>query len=150
MGVDTSEHILTRAREMGAIDEAVTDLRNGRRGRGQYHFGCARQRQLRCLLETLPPLVRPDALITDIGSVKRTIVETGERLFGNRFVGGHPMAGAPGGGIDAARADVFTDAAWGIVGAEEPDIQRKQMGGETGGNGAGSGSAARSARQQTA
>ncbi len=121
VGVDTSERVLARAREVGAVDEVVTDLQTG-----VIDADCiilaAPVAAIPLLLEALPPLVRPDALITDIGSAKRAIVETGERLFGKRFVGGHPMAGAPGGGIDAARADVFTDAAWGIVGTEEPDV----------------------------
>ena len=121
VGVDTSERILARAREVGAVDEVVSDLRMGVAD-ADCIILAAPVAAIALLLETLPPLVRSDALITDIGSAKRAIVEAGERLFGRRFVGGHPMAGAPGGGIDAARADVFTDAAWGIVGTQEPDI----------------------------
>ncbi len=122
VGVDTSERVLARAREIGAIDEAALGL-----GAGVADADCvivaAPVPAIPRLLEILVPLVPSDALITDIGSTKRLIVETGERCFGSRFVGGHPMAGAPAGGIDAARADVFTGAAWGIVGRELPDLK---------------------------
>lgn len=121
VGVDTSEHILARAREMGAIDGGTTDLRTGVAD-ADCVILAAPVAAIPLLLETLLPLVRADALITDIGSTKRQIVATGERCFGKRFVGGHPMAGAPTGGIDAARADVFGGVAWGIVGTATPDV----------------------------
>ena len=48
-----------------------------------------------------------------MGSTKRAIVEAAralpERL---RFVGGHPLAGAATGGIEAARADLFHGRPW--------------------------------------
>jgi prephenate dehydrogenase len=53
------------------------------------------------------------ALITDVGSTKVTTAEAAaalpERL---RFIGGHPLAGAAAGGIDAARADLFSGRPW--------------------------------------
>jgi prephenate dehydrogenase len=67
------------------------------------------------LLERIVPHVSPTALLSDLGSVKTAIVATGARLFGERFVGGHPMAGSEQSGVGAARADLFADAAWAIV-----------------------------------
>ncbi len=68
------------------------------------------------ILELLPILsdrVATDAVITDVGSTKRAIVEAA-RVLPPRlmFVGGHPLAGAASGGIDAARPDLFTDRPW--------------------------------------
>ncbi len=60
------------------------------------------------------------ALITDLGSVKATACSVGEGLFGERFVGGHPMAGSARCGIGAAHEGLFEGAAWAVVGNERP------------------------------
>ena len=64
------------------------------------------------LLESLRKYASPEAILTDLGSVKSRIVETGERVFGDRFLGGHPMAGSEESGILAARGDLFKGASW--------------------------------------
>src|SRR5579875_20277 len=66
-------------------------------------------------LSLLAPYIPSHALITDLGSVKEAIVQHGESLFGPRFVGGHPMAGGPQSGPQAAQSDLFRGAAWAIV-----------------------------------
>ena len=51
-----------------------------------------------------------DCLITDVGSVKGTVVAQIEPLFASgsaRFLGSHPMAGSEKTGLSAARADLF-------------------------------------------
>lgn len=58
--------------------------------------------------------VSPEAVITDVGSAKREAVANGEDVFGDRFVGGHPMAGSERHGVGAADAGLF-DAAWWIL-----------------------------------
>lgn len=55
-----------------------------------------------------------DALITDVGSVKRVVhasVSDFVRAAGLRFIGGHPMAGSEARGVLAARGDLFDGAA---------------------------------------
>jgi prephenate dehydrogenase len=68
------------------------------------------------ILELLPILserVAAGAVITDVGSTKRAIVEAARALPARlTFVGGHPLAGAARGGIDAARPDLFTGRPW--------------------------------------
>jgi len=55
----------------------------------------------------------PDtAIVTDVGSAKTAVVEAAEKAFGDRFVGGHPMAGSERHGIEAADARLFEDAWW--------------------------------------
>src|SRR5918999_2272366 len=53
-----------------------------------------------------------DAVVTDVGSAKADVVAAGEKAFGDRFVGGHPMAGSERHGIEAADARLFEDAWW--------------------------------------
>jgi prephenate dehydrogenase len=73
------------------------------------------------LLPMLPTRVAAAAVITDVGSTKRAIVDAARRLPPRLpFVGGHPLAGAARGGIDAARPDLFAGRPWlFIVGAGE-------------------------------
>ena len=52
----------------------------------------------------------PDTVVTDVGSTKRDIVAA---LGGDeRFIGGHPLAGAETSGVENARADLFEGARW--------------------------------------
>lgn len=62
--------------------------------------------------DALASMVRGDAIVTDVGSAKREVVARGEAALGDRFVGGHPMAGSERHGIDAADAGLFDDAWW--------------------------------------
>jgi prephenate dehydrogenase len=64
------------------------------------------------LVRRMLPDLSPDALVTDVGSVKGAIVETLAPLLEGRalFVGSHPMAGSEKAGIRYARADLFANA----------------------------------------
>lgn len=70
-------------------------------------------------LGALPRHVPHATVVTDVGSTKRAITEAAgglpERVA---FVGGHPLAGAAVGGVEAARPDLFTDRPWILTGAE--------------------------------
>lgn len=52
----------------------------------------------------------PDAVVTDVGSVKHPVVAA--HGGDDRFIGGHPLAGAEVAGVEHARADLFDDATW--------------------------------------
>ena len=57
--------------------------------------------------------VTTPAVVTDVGSTKRTTVEAARTLPSRfTFVGGHPLGGAPRGGIEYARPDLFVDRPW--------------------------------------
>lgn len=60
----------------------------------------------------IAPRLRRGALLTDVGSVKASVVETLPGLLpeGVSFVGSHPMAGSHLRGPDHARADLFEGA----------------------------------------
>src|SRR4051812_28685644 len=63
------------------------------------------------VLRRLVPLARQTTLITDVGSTKTKIVELASELgIGERFVGGHPLAGDHRSGWDASRHGLFRDA----------------------------------------
>jgi prephenate dehydrogenase len=50
-----------------------------------------------------------ECVVTDVGSTKRAIVAA---THDERFVGGHPLAGAETAGVQHARADLFDGATW--------------------------------------
>lgn len=56
----------------------------------------------------------PDAVVTDVASVKGSILAnlTAREVDLSRYVGSHPMAGRERGGAVAARADIFTGRSW--------------------------------------
>lgn len=60
----------------------------------------------------LEAAVAPGATVTDVGSAKIEVVAQGERSFGARFVGGHPMAGSERHGVEAADEALFEGAWW--------------------------------------
>jgi prephenate dehydrogenase len=67
-------------------------------------------------LPDLPTRIDRDAVITDVGSTKRAILEVARGLPPRLpFVGGHPLARAAGGGLDAARADLFAGQPWLLI-----------------------------------
>ncbi len=114
VGVDREPETLARAQARGAIQMGTTDPAEAVRD-ADCIVAAAPVGVIPDLLAQIAPHVRPDALVTDLGSTKARIVEVGTRLFGSRFVGGHPMAGSEESGIRAARADLFAGAAWAIV-----------------------------------
>jgi prephenate dehydrogenase len=64
------------------------------------------------ILSQIADALKPGAIVTDVGSTKRSIVEFAERTLPSTvyFVGSHPMAGGEKAGIDHARADLLTGA----------------------------------------
>lgn len=81
------------------------------------------------LLEELGAAVRPGALVTDVGSVKRAIVARAEALgLGARFAGGHPFAGTHEQGFAAARADLFRDAIVYVTPTRDGDGAAREVG----------------------
>lgn len=74
---------------------------------------CSPIGQMKSLMTDLLPFVKPGAIITDVGSVKSTVVEAIEPLaesVGAHFIGSHPMAGSERTGAAASRADLFEGA----------------------------------------
>jgi prephenate dehydrogenase len=65
------------------------------------------------VLARLGEVVRGPALVTDVGSTKRTTIEASRSLPpALTFIGGHPLAGSARGGLEASRADLFERRPW--------------------------------------
>lgn len=65
---------------------------------------------MRSAFREIRPFISPNAVITDVGSAKGSVVEDARAELGKlfpQFVPGHPIAGAERSGVMAARADLF-------------------------------------------
>jgi len=63
------------------------------------------------LLASTRSRIPDDAVVTDVGSVKRPVVSRARAVgLGSRFIGGHPVAGSHRSGLAAARADLYAGA----------------------------------------
>src|SRR6266446_4524277 len=62
-------------------------------------------------LDAIAPHLKRDAVVTDVGSVKRAIVARAEKIgLRDRFAGSHPLAGTHRHGFEASRPDLFRRA----------------------------------------
>ena len=99
-------------RECGAVNLATLDLKRAVAG-AELIVLCTPLAQMRDLVEQMLPALKPGAIVTDVGSVKGSVVrdlEARVAMAGAHFVGSHPMAGAEKMGVAAARADLFDGA----------------------------------------
>ena len=97
---------------LGVVDHASLDARSVVAGAELVVF-CTPLAQMRGMAEELLPGLKAGALVTDVGSVKASVVRELEALVagaGGHFIGSHPMAGAEKTGPAAARADLFVNA----------------------------------------
>lgn len=109
VGFDADGQTLERALEADAIDRAAATVAEACAG-GEVIFCAAPVAGLAALAEAALQVCDEDAVVTDVGSTKRQIVAA---LGGDeRFIGGHPLAGAETSGVENARADLFDGARW--------------------------------------
>ncbi|MDR5682472.1 MAG: prephenate dehydrogenase/arogenate dehydrogenase family protein [Armatimonadota bacterium] len=102
--VDRDPTAAVRAVERGAADAATSDLREA--ADAQIVFVAVPLEQIVAVCKALLSYLPAGTILTDVGSVKAPIVASVERLAPPvRFVGGHPMAGSEGAGIEAADPD---------------------------------------------
>jgi len=108
-GYDPDPGTLDRALTTGAIDVAAPSATEACAG-AEAVFCAAPVAKLAELAAAALSASGPDAVVTDVGSTKRDIVAA----LGSdqRFIGGHPLAGAETAGVENARADLFEGARW--------------------------------------
>ena len=73
---------------------------------------CLPVERMKELATSIAGEIAPGTLLTDVGSVKGTVVAELEDVFAEHgnFVGSHPMCGSEEAGLDAARADLYEGA----------------------------------------
>jgi prephenate dehydrogenase len=103
---------VTECERAGATDYATTDVLAAVSGSDLVVL-CTPLAQMGALVKQLLPALKRGAIVTDVGSVKSSVVRDVERLIhkaGAHFIASHPMAGGEKNGVSAARADLFERA----------------------------------------
>jgi prephenate dehydrogenase len=112
VGVDPDRHELRTALERAALTTGAASVEEAADGADLVVAATP----VRLLAEVLRRAHRanPDAVLSDVGSTKaHLLVELGRSSTDlGRVVPGHPMAGSEERGAHAARAELFTGAAW--------------------------------------
>jgi prephenate dehydrogenase len=106
------EATVAEARALGAADLVTSDLKEAVRGSDLIVI-CTPLSQMRTVAAQMRAHLQPGAIVTDVGSVKGSVMAELEPLLHEAravFVGSHPMAGSEKSGIEAARADLFDNA----------------------------------------
>lgn len=107
IGVSRRESTCETALSRQIVDQASTGLTILKNA--DVVFLCTPINYVIPTAKALIPHLKPDAILTDVASVKGEMVAAIAPLWKN-FVGGHPMAGTAEQGIDAALEGLFVDA----------------------------------------
>ncbi|MDY7022046.1 MAG: prephenate/arogenate dehydrogenase [Cyanobacteriota bacterium] len=116
LGVSRRQSTCDKAIAMGIVDEASVDLSLMKNA--DLVFICTPIAAITSTLEQLIPYLKPNTIVTDVGSVKQPIVEKLSQLW-PYFVGGHPMAGTAESGIEATQKNLFVGKPYVITPTEK-------------------------------
>jgi prephenate dehydrogenase len=109
VGFSRTPATLERALELGVLDRAAGSLTEACAG-ADLVFCCGPVAALPAQAAAALAACGPDAVVTDVGSTKGELVAAlGED---ERFIGGHPLAGAETAGVENAREELFEGARW--------------------------------------
>jgi prephenate dehydrogenase len=124
-GFDISEEQLKIAMSLKVIDEATPSIEEGIKEADLIIFATPVIKTEQLIQDISLFELKPGAIITDVGSTKRRIVEQAVCLKekGVTFIGGHPMAGSHKSGVEAARAHLFENAFYILTPAAGTDIR---------------------------
>jgi prephenate dehydrogenase len=111
VGYGHRKSTLERAVEVGAIDRFATKVSDAVEGADLVVL-CTPVGFFEPLLREMVNVLKAGAVVTDVGSTKRSVVRLAEENLpsGVHFVGSHPMAGSEKRGVEFARADLFQNA----------------------------------------
>jgi prephenate dehydrogenase len=107
-GYDADPHVCQAALELGAIDVRAADAAEAVEGADVVFVAGpvgALPEMVRSALKDAPG----NCVVSDVGSTKRVLADAGAD---ERFIGGHPLAGAETAGVEHAREDLFDGATW--------------------------------------
>jgi len=109
VGFDPDPATLERALAVEAVDRGASTVGEACEG-AEVIFCAAPVAGLVELTRAALACCGPDTVVTDAGSTKRDIVAA--LGADERFIGGHPLAGAETSGVENAREDLFEGARW--------------------------------------
>jgi prephenate dehydrogenase len=107
-GYDARVDVVEDAIALGAIDVGAPDIASAVSG-ADVVFVATPVGSLAATVSEVLRCAGERCVVSDVGSTKRVVAAA---AGDQRFVGGHPLAGAEGAGLGQARADMFVGATW--------------------------------------
>ncbi|MCM3719321.1 prephenate dehydrogenase [Fictibacillus phosphorivorans] len=111
-GYDVQAANCEKAVSLGVIDKVATDLQQEAAKADLIIIATPVEATLNIMdqLSSIRPAIK--ALVMDVGSTKKTIMEKAEKLAEQNivFIGGHPMAGSHKTGVESARPHLLENA----------------------------------------
>lgn len=128
VGHDRERNVATQAQKIGAVDRIHWNLISACEDADLIVMAIPIS-GIKDTLEAIGPYVKAGSLITDTATTKAQVIRWAEEILpeGVHFVGGDPVVGdGSAGGIDAARADLFSGAIYCLTPAASaaPDAVR--------------------------
>jgi len=108
VGVGRTSGSISRALALGVIDEGTEDMAAARGA--DLVLIATPVGQVVSVMRALAPHLGDQTVVTDAGSTKRDVVQHAKNHLGGaleRFVPGHPIAGAEQSGVEAASATLY-------------------------------------------
>ncbi|PWV59488.1 prephenate dehydrogenase [Plasticicumulans acidivorans] len=109
VGCGRNEQSLRRGVELGVIDRYTSDPAAAVEGADVVVI-CTPVSAMRAMFTAIRDHLAPQAILTDVGSVKGCVVADAQAVFGSlpeRFVPGHPIAGTENSGVEASFAELY-------------------------------------------
>jgi prephenate dehydrogenase len=130
VGVARRRVTLTTARMLQFIDEGTEDLAAGVREADVVVLATP-VRDILDKIEMIGPLLKPDAVLMDVGSTKGAICEAMQRLPSHaQPLGAHPMCGKESSGLTMAEPDLYRDKTFVLVPLERTSAPALALGRE--------------------
>ncbi|BAB05385.1 prephenate dehydrogenase [Halalkalibacterium halodurans] len=125
IGFDVNEHQVKMALSLGVIDEEASTMEEGASQADLIVLATPVARTTGILQQLAKLPLKADAIVTDVGSTKKEIMEEAQFLEekGITFIGGHPMAGSHKSGVEAARAHLFENAFYILTPSKELTVK---------------------------
>ncbi len=125
LGVGRSKSNLDEALQLGAIDEVVS-LAQGA-AQADLIVVCVPVAQTEEILKQIKPYLKPDAIVTDVGSTKMDVIMAAKNALLDdviQFVPAHPIAGSAKHGASASQVDLYVNRQVIICPLQENNTQR--------------------------
>tara|TARA_R110002072_G_scaffold54332_2_gene142584 strand:+ start:1063 stop:1941 length:879 start_codon:yes stop_codon:yes gene_type:complete len=110
-GCNRNEDTLKKAIELDVIDDYAINIHEAVAGADVVVIGTPLSTTEKILPEIVASL-KPNAVLTDVGSAKGSVVDAAQKVMGDkfsRFVPGHPIAGTEQSGVEASFAELFVN-----------------------------------------
>lgn len=102
---------LQKAVELGVIDDFYLEIENAVK-QADLIFIATPVGSFEAILSQVKLSMKSDAIITDAGSTKSSVIKAAQKVFNHippNFVPGHPIAGTENSGVEASFAELYQD-----------------------------------------